>query len=253
MAGAPRSGTGFVNFDSFVNANQGAINRTRSAMLDPVNRRLQNADKDRAYGLEDLNRNISANTVGYDPQRSWSDVERLKDASYGGPNSALDNENFSIGYGNALGANKDAQRQANQYGRAGALRDQFGAGQPTYSAGNQMFDSALLGAGGGRKAYEDTAKAGAHLFDAFQKDMGTVNSSINNARNTTKDTASRYGAEWNAPPALGQDNVTKPLPVTAPQAPASLGDMYTQRNDPNYLNAGRPGTPKKKPQPAGAP
>lgn len=252
MAGAPRSGTGFVNFSEFIGANQGAIDRTRSAMLDPVNRRLKNAATDKDYGLEDLNRSIGANTLTYDPQRPGADFERLKDATYDGPNSALDNENFSVGYANALGANKDAQRQANQYGRAGALRDQFGAGQPTYSAGNQMFDSALLGAGGGRKAYEDTAKAGTHLFDAFQKDMGTVNSSINNARATTKGAAGQYGAAWNAPPALGQDNVTKPLPVAAPQAPATLGDIYTQGNDPNNLNAGRPGYPKK-PKPAGAP
>lgn len=194
MAASPRSGTGFVNFDSFLGANQGAIDRTRSAMTDPVRQRLKNADTDRLMGKEDADRLAQASTLAYDPTHSEAEMLALGGATYGGPNSAMDNENFNIGYGNAFAGNNDAQRQANIYGRAGALRDQFGTNSSTYTAGNQMFDSALLGAKGGRTAYDANAKAGGHLLDAFKADIGSTSKAYGDARQATRDAASTYGA-----------------------------------------------------------
>lgn len=221
MAGTPRSGSGFINFSDFVGANQGAINRTRGAMLDPIKRKLDNAATDEAYGMEDLQRNTGANTLRYDPNRVNAEGgESLGSVTYGGPNSALDDANFSHAFGDAASANKEAQRATSIYGRAGALRDQFGVSSPTYGAGQQMFDSALLGAGAGRGQFDQTAKTAGHLFDKFQQDAGTIDASIRAAKDVTTSAAAQYRNAWQAPPLAGDTTGHKiDTPGTMTDAP----------------------------------
>lgn len=234
----PRQGTGFINFDDFVNANRSGAQRVASALQTPYEQDQQRADAGLRSGQEEFARDVDANTLRYDPNRAAMDDGSLRTYTYAGPSSLMDNQQFESGYGDARHAAEGSKRLADTYGRMGLLRDFYGAKSPTYTTGQQAFDSALLG-GVGQKGFETTRKNAGGLLDKFNAAQSSSVGAANAAREQSRQAAGQYMSTYSAPPALGGDQVRAPIPTTA-APPKTLGDIYTERNSPDYLNAGDP-------------
>lgn len=240
---APRQSTGFVNWSNFVNANRSGAGRVASSLQQPYQQDMQRADAGFRGGQELFGRDVGANTLEYDPNRA--DGEDMRNYSYGGPSSLMDEQEFASGYGDAQHAEQGAKRLADAYGRMGLLRDFYGAKSPTYGLGQQTFDSALLGSVG-QGGFESTSKGATSLLGRFKDAQAASVGTANDARERTRQAAGRYMSDYNAPPALGGDQVHSPIVTPGTTAPpATLGDLYTRRNEPDYLNAGDPRIKKK--------
>lgn len=235
---APRQSTGFVNWGDFVNANRSGAQRVAGALQQPYQQDMQRADAGLRGGQEEFARDVNANTLTYDPNRAGSDDGTLRGYSYGGPSSLMYNEQFAKGYGDAQHAEEGSRRLADTYGRMGLLRDLYGPKSPTYGIGQQTFDSALLGSVG-QQGFESTRRGATGLLDRFRGAQSRSVSTANEARDRSRQAAGQYMAAYNAPPALGDDQVRNPI-NNEPPPQQSLGDIYTQRNSPDYLNAGDP-------------
>lgn len=235
---APRQSTGYINWSSFVNANRPGAERVAGALQQPYQQDMQHADAGFRAGQEEFTRDVGANTLTYDPNRASGDDGTLRNYTYGGPSSLMDNEQFSKGYGDAQHAAEGSARLADTYGRMGLLRDTYGAKSPTYGPGQQTFDSALLGSVG-QGGFEAMGKGATGLLDRFRTAQSASVGTANDARERSRQAAGQYMDAYNAPPDLGGDVQRNPINGTPPPAP-TLGDIYTQRNNPDYLNAGDP-------------
>lgn len=167
---APRQGTGFINWDQFVGANRGTVDRMAGELAAPVE-----AEGQRLSGVLDASSRAFDTGVAtaYNPLRSlqygmpgggtagaaWAQREKqLLDAggtTYGGPRSLADVGGFTEGL---QGADRNAQAArslADVYGRTSALGQRYGGatGQP-YTGGARLFDSALLQSSPGQQRFE---------------------------------------------------------------------------------------------------
>lgn len=234
----PRQGTGHINFGDFVNANRSGALRVAGALQQPYQKDMERADAGFRAGEEEFARDVDANTLTYDPNKASGDDGTLRNYSYAGPGSLMDNDQFAKGYGDATHAAEGAKRLSDIYGRMTLLQDFYGNKSPTYTTGQRMFDSALLG-GVGQGGFEATKKGAKGLLDKFTSAQTASVGTANAARDKSRQAAGQYMAAYNAPPAFGGDQVRNPINNTPPPQ-QTLGDIYTQRNSPDYLNAGDP-------------
>lgn len=155
MAGPPRQGTGFVNFDQYLAANRGSAQALAERLSGDVR-----AQGKKAQGV-------------IDP--AMAEFER--NLSTGGPNtpsSVADIYGFQQGQEAADKAAESSMRLADIYGRMGALGEAYGA-TPGYNYGMRGLDSALAGAVGQgqfegmRKEYGDLFKQYGDALTASEK------------------------------------------------------------------------------------
>jgi hypothetical protein len=235
---ATRQGTGHINWNSFVAANRSGAQRVAGALQQPYQQDMERADAGFRAGEEEFARDVDANTLTYDPNRASGDDGTLRNYSYAGPGSLMANEQFAKGYEDVRHADEGARRLADTYGRMTLLRDFYGPKSPTYTAGQQTFDSALLG-GVGQGGFESTRKSAGGLLERFKGAQAASVGTANAARDRSRQAAGQYMAAHNAPPAFGGDQARNPINNTPPPQ-QTLGDIYTQRNSPDYLNTGDP-------------
>jgi hypothetical protein len=130
----PRQGTGFINWNQFVNANRGTAGRLAGELDAGVQAGGQDASK-----------------KFYESQAQFAgavrDAENQGVTEYTGPSSWADLPVFQEGQQAADKAAKDSRQLANIWGRAGMLGKKYAA-TPGYGTGQQAFDSALLGSVG---------------------------------------------------------------------------------------------------------
>jgi hypothetical protein len=209
-------GTGFINWEDFVNANRGATQRTVDTLAGGVQGAGQRAQDSLGYAQEDFERNLDANTLRFDPNsdKSWDELSRY---TYMGPDGLAGDQNFQAGLGEARRASRDSALLANPYGRQELLRQQFGAGKPNYTAGQQRFDSALTGTAG-RGRFEQLQKDFGGLLGKYNEAATSAFQRAQQARKESGEAAGLYGAYRNYQPGPGQaqDNQTRPLPPPAP-------------------------------------
>jgi uncharacterized phage infection (PIP) family protein YhgE len=200
-------GTGFINWDQFVNANRGATDATVAKLVGGVQGAGQRAEDSLGFAMEDFERNLGASTLRFDPN-SEKDWEELSRYVYDGPEGVAGDQNFQYGLKEAQRATKDSAALANPYGRQEMLRQQFGAGNPRYSAGQQRFDSAITGTAGRGK------------FEQLQQDFKGLLPKYNQAAATTAQQAGQ--AKKDSAEAARQYAAGRPTPTTpAPQNPHS--------------------------------
>jgi hypothetical protein len=196
---APRSGTGFINFQDFLSANSGSAQRAANQLAQGVDWSGSTAREGLQMAQEDFDRNRQAGTLSYNPSGMTADqmLER-GGMGYSGPSSLMDTEAYQNTAGEAAKASRNANLLADEYGRQALLQDTFGKGNPGYSGGQQRLDSALIGA------------AGQGRFDQLRKDygglMGDYSKAISNsyqqaqqARTGSQQAAQQYaetGAEY---------------------------------------------------------
>lgn len=156
---APRQGTGFINWDQFVGANRGTVDRMAGELSAPVEAEGQRLSEN----LTAANRAFDTGVAtAYNPLRSlqygmpgggtegaaWAAREKqLLDAgssAYGGPRSLADVGGFSEGLQAADKNSQAARNLADVYGRASALGQRYGASGRPYTGAARLFDSALL-------------------------------------------------------------------------------------------------------------
>jgi len=211
-----RQGTGFINFADFVNANRGGAERVAGALQQPYAEQVRRGTYDLKSGQEEFDRDVDAATLRYDPNRASTDDGTLRGYSYSGPSGLMDNQQFASGYGDARSADVGARRLADTYGRMGLLRETYGAKSPTYTTGQQTFDSALLGAVG-QRGFESQRKDAGSLLDRFNAAQSASVGTADAARGASRAAQQQYMDAYNAPPALGGDQRRNPLPVAEPE------------------------------------
>lgn len=131
-----RQGTGFINWDQFVNANRGSASRLAGELDSGVHAGGDDAVK-KFYESQDQFAGAIRN------------AEDQGATEYTGPSSYADLPVFQEGQQAADKAAKDSRQLANIWGRMGMLGEKYAA-TPGYGTGQQAFDSALLGSVGQR-------------------------------------------------------------------------------------------------------
>jgi hypothetical protein len=180
MAGS--RGTGFVNWDQFLNANAGAVQRTADALANPVAEAGQKANSALSTAQGAYNQAIGANTLTYNPA-NLGQAPNYYDFQYQGPASLADNKDFQSGMGYARTAQQGANTLADTYQRQGQLQKQFGAGSPAYDGNAARFDSALVGTGAGQR------------FEQLRKDYGGLLGTFSTARTNSEAAAKKAASD----------------------------------------------------------
>jgi hypothetical protein len=197
-----RTGTGFVNLNQYLNANQNndLANTVSSGLqgdVNSVNSGLQNAQSQFTNAADQGQLDTSANqqqansilnnaqnaTAGTPlSSQDLSNWNNLTSGSYSGPQD-LTNYGLSNLQGQASGLQQAAAAGGTAAGRQGLLQDYVGG--PGYTQGQQTLDNALLG-----------ASAGNQFNQARQAASGLTNT-INQANTNDQNLAQTYTNQAN--------------------------------------------------------
>lgn len=237
---AARQGTGFVNWDSWVNANRTGAEAAAQRLMQPTQGALASATSSLEEGRQKFDDSLgAAGLPGYDPNAyvSDEDIARRADATWSGPNGLLEEQKAAAGYEGAQKANRDSERMANIYSRMGSLREAFGQGGPAYSAGQQRLDSALLQStsGGAFKQQKQQAKS---LLDRYGTEIGAAGERAKAAREKFGQATAGYQWARSVGGSLGGDNRGNALQTPGTMTPEDPNIGRARRN--GYVPPGQP-------------
>lgn len=185
----PRQGTGFVNWDQFVNANRGTAERLAGDLQGGVAETGANAKKNLSLGEQAI-----AEQIGVNDSSGATD--------YSGSSSLADTGYFQEGQMQADKAARDSRQLANNWGRMGMLAEKFAA-TPGYGVGMQAFDASLLGSVG-QGGFEAQRKEFSGLPGQFSsalagsvKDVEAARNRASGRRNQPTDPTPQQGDVFN--------------------------------------------------------
>lgn len=219
----PRQGTGFINWDSFVNANRASTGRLGSQLQQGVDATGGKARQ----SLFEAQDQMAAGVKG---------AEDRGDTTYTGPASYADLPVFQEGQQAADNAARDSRRLADIYGRMGMLGERYGA-TPGYGAGGRAFDSALLGSVG-QEGFEASRKQYGALPGEYAAAL-TASAQLGEQARGRAAERGRKPPEAPAPGAGGLDDFVRRPPMQrepdlAVDAPWT-GTRPRKRNETPYL------------------
>lgn len=240
---APRQSTGFINFGDFLNANRASAGALADRLSADSDNRRRLAGSELDNGTADFSRAVQAGTFDGRPIALGAHP-----AAYTGPTDIGSDPIFAKGEADAKEASEGAQRLSSLYGRMGMLGEAYGAGNPTYGAGQQAFDSALLG-GVAQGRFEQGAKDSKGLLDRFASARTAAGQQVNQAQTTgaanvtaaTNNSNATYGGR-------NHPNYTPGYDYTSGAAPRAVSSATGTGYGYNTL-IGLPLSKKRAPQP----
>jgi hypothetical protein len=195
---APQSptpkGSGFVNFQSYLAANDagGMANRIASG--------VESEGAEARAGLDAASRTfgdaVKAGTVGYETRGSSAESRGGAAASYTGPASLASQDGFGGAVEKAAGAASKANALGTASGRSVLLQDAYGS-NAGYTPGARSLDGALVGAQGSQAINQARDRVGdlrAYLGAAETN----AASAVTGAQATSSDARAQYARDADA-------------------------------------------------------